>query len=214
MTERGPIRVLLCDDTAVVLACLAAALPREGGVEVVGTAEGGKDAVAAAKVLKPDVVLMDLNVMRERSNVRAVAEIARRVRGARVLVGLTADRAADRGAAIEIPELARMLEAGACGYVSKQARAEAMVRAFEEAAAGELPECSEDLLWFGVFGDRGFSQTGERDAPSRARNEELAASRPAWRRERDEAWLAGLFGGSDEGTRVRAAWDDEGRRIS
>lgn len=212
MKHRGPIRALLCDDTEVVLAGLVADLRHEPGVEVVGTAEGGKDAVTAAKVLKPDVVLMDLNAMRERSNVRAVSEIVRRVRGARVLVGLTADRAADRDAAIEIPELARMLEAGACGYVSKQARAEAMVRAFEEAAAGELPECSDDLLWFGVFGDRGFSRPGERDAPSAARMEELAALRPSWRRERDEARLAELFGGPGEGSVVRAAWDG-GTRI-
>lgn len=210
MTERGSVRALLCDDTNTVLVGLVADLRREPGVEVVGTAEGGKDAVAAAKVFRPDVVLMDLNARAEKSNARAVAEITGKVRGVRVLVGLTANRAADPDAAIEIPELARMLEAGACGYVGKWGPPEELVRAFEQAAAGELPECSDDLLWFGVFGDRGRGRPGEL-SESRAR--ELAASRPAWRRERDEARLAELFGGPGEGTVVRAAWDDEGTRI-
>ncbi|HYP20784.1 MAG TPA: response regulator, partial [Chloroflexia bacterium] len=55
-----PIRVMLVDDHAVVRQGLKAFLATEAGIEVVGEASNGKESVALAAQLHPDVVLMDL----------------------------------------------------------------------------------------------------------------------------------------------------------
>ncbi|HYW88734.1 MAG TPA: response regulator, partial [Chloroflexota bacterium] len=61
MNDR-PIRVLLVDDHAVVRKGLRALLDRDPGIEVVGEAEDGEEAVRAAGRLGPDVILMDLEM--------------------------------------------------------------------------------------------------------------------------------------------------------
>lgn len=57
-----PVRILLCDDHAVVRAGLLALLGSEPDIEVVGEAGSGEEAVATAAKLSPDVVLMDLQL--------------------------------------------------------------------------------------------------------------------------------------------------------
>ncbi len=60
-TPVRPVRVLLCDDHAVVRAGLLALLSSAHGIEVIGEAGDGEEAVALAAALRPDVVLMDLH---------------------------------------------------------------------------------------------------------------------------------------------------------
>src|ERR1041384_2925083 len=64
MTDSGdtPIRVLLVDDHAVVRKGMRALLDREPGIEVAGEADNGDQAVHAADRLRPDVILMDLEM--------------------------------------------------------------------------------------------------------------------------------------------------------
>ena len=57
-----PIRVLLVDDHAVVRKGLCALFEREPGIDVAGEAESGEQAVAMAERLRPDVILMDLEM--------------------------------------------------------------------------------------------------------------------------------------------------------
>uniref|UniRef100_UPI00131D1EB7 response regulator n=1 Tax=Streptomyces sp. NRRL S-1448 TaxID=1463883 RepID=UPI00131D1EB7 len=57
-----PVRVLLCDDHAVVRAGLLALLSSAPGIEVIAEAGDGEEAVALAAALRPDVVLMDLQL--------------------------------------------------------------------------------------------------------------------------------------------------------
>ena len=56
----GSIRVLVIDDHAIVRKGICALLQTEPSIEVVGEARDGRDAIAAARKLRPDVILMDL----------------------------------------------------------------------------------------------------------------------------------------------------------
>lgn len=56
------IRLLICDDYAPLRAMLAAACTAGGGVEVVGQAGGGREALEQARLLQPDVILLDVSM--------------------------------------------------------------------------------------------------------------------------------------------------------
>ncbi|MFE9659312.1 response regulator [Streptomyces sp. NPDC005955] len=124
-TGGGPVRLLLCDDHAVVRAGLLALLGSEPDFEVVGEAGGGEEAVAMAAKLGPDVVLMDLQLGEGIDGVEATRRIA--ATGGRVLVLTTYDTDAD---------ITRAIEAGATGYLLKAERPEELFAAIRAAARG------------------------------------------------------------------------------
>jgi len=97
------------------------------GIEVVGEAGGGAEAVEQAESLAPDVVLMDLR-MPGVDGVAAIREIVRRGLPSRVLVLTTYDT--DR-------EVLSAIEAGATGYLLKDAPRDELVRAVEATARGQ-----------------------------------------------------------------------------
>src|SRR5262249_3495284 len=80
-----PIRVLLVDDHAVVRKGMRALLEREPGLEVVGEAEDGTQAVQAAGRLRPDVILMDLE-MPGTGGVEAIRQISASRPDSRIVV--------------------------------------------------------------------------------------------------------------------------------
>lgn len=122
------IRVLLVDDHPIVRTGLRTALDGVDGVELIAEAATGEEAVAVAERLRPDVVLMDLQLGPGING----AEATRRIRAlpdpARVLVLTTYDSEADILAAIE---------AGATGYLLKDTEPAALVPAIRTAARGE-----------------------------------------------------------------------------
>ncbi|MGW1374100.1 response regulator [Streptomyces sp. NPDC002446] len=140
-----PVRVLLCDDHAVVRAGLLALLSSAPGIEVIGEAGDGEEAVAMAAKLCPDVVLMDLQLGSGIDGIEATRRIARpgAASGAasaaapasppaaagtpHVLVLTTYDTDAD---------INRAIEAGATGYLLKAERPEELFSAIRAAAAG------------------------------------------------------------------------------
>lgn len=126
-TAGGPIRMLLADDHPVVRDGLAGMFAADPGFEVVGSASDGAEAVALAQQLDPDVILMDLR-MPGTDGVYAIAELARRKVAARVLVLTTYDTDS-----YVLPAI----EAGATGYLLKDAPREELFRAVRAAAAGE-----------------------------------------------------------------------------
>ena len=103
-------RVLVVDDHALLRQALVMLLEAQDGVEVVGEATNGRDAVEAAERLMPDVVLMDM-VMPGLNGIDATRQIMRRAPGVRVLI-LTAY--------LDDERLLQSLRAGATGYVVKQ----------------------------------------------------------------------------------------------
>src|SRR6201995_2220938 len=125
MTEA--IRVMIVDDHPVVRNGLSGMFSREAGFEVVGEASDGSEAVRRARALTPDVILMDLR-MPEMDGVSAIAALAAAEVPARVLVLTTYDTDGDVLAAIE---------AGATGYLLKEAPPTEVFRAVRSAASGE-----------------------------------------------------------------------------
>jgi DNA-binding NarL/FixJ family response regulator len=122
-----PITVLIVDDHPVVRDGLRGILTGDERFEVVGEAANGREAITLAEAGTPDVVLMDLR-MPEVDGVAAIAELARRGVPSRVLVLTTYDTDSDVLPAIE---------AGATGYLLKDAPREELFRAVEAAARGQ-----------------------------------------------------------------------------
>jgi DNA-binding NarL/FixJ family response regulator len=129
MAAAPPIRVLLCDDHAVVREGLARLLENTDGIDVVGSAADGEEGVAAAVALRPDVILMDLQ-MPKVDGVAATRRITVEAPEAQVVV-LTSFSDNTR--------IHDALDAGARGYLLKDAEASEVVRAIQAAARGEAP---------------------------------------------------------------------------
>jgi DNA-binding NarL/FixJ family response regulator len=123
------IRVLLVEDHALVRAGLEQLLSRVDGIEVVGSAGDGAEAVELAAECRPDVVLMDL-VMPRMDGREAIRRIVERDPALSVVV-LTSF--SDREQILEA------LDAGAIGYLLKDAEPAELVRGIEAAARGESP---------------------------------------------------------------------------
>src|SRR4051812_28667187 len=123
MAIADPVRVLLADDHVIVRDGLARLLEGAEGIEVVGTAGNGEEAVAATLELGPDVVLMDL-AMPVLDGVGATRRISAEAPGTRVVV-LTSF--SDNTRVLDA------LDAGARGYVLKDADGNEVVRAVRAA---------------------------------------------------------------------------------
>lgn len=123
----GAIRLVIVDDHPVVRDGLSSMFARDPEFEVVGEAADGAEAVRVAEALRPDVVLMDLR-MPGMDGVSATRELVRRGSGVRVLVLTTYDTDSDVLPAIE---------AGATGYLLKDAPRDELLRAVRAAARGE-----------------------------------------------------------------------------
>jgi NarL family two-component system response regulator LiaR len=120
MTET--IRVLIVDDHTVVRDGLNALLSAEPGMEVVGAAADGVDAVRLAHELNPDVVLLDL-VMPRMDGVQATIEIKRVNPEARILV-LTSFA--------ENHQVFSAIKSGAIGYLMKDTSSEDLIQAIRD----------------------------------------------------------------------------------
>lgn len=124
------IRVVVADDQAMIRTALATLVGLAPDVEVVGQAGTGEEAVALVGELRPDVVLMDVQMpcaQGPRDGIEATREIVRRVPGTRVVVVTTFGRAG---------WLRRAMEAGASGFMVKDAPAEDLVEAIRRVHAG------------------------------------------------------------------------------
>ncbi|MFG3108172.1 response regulator [Streptomyces tendae] len=134
----APVRILVCDDHVVVRAGLLALLDSAPGIEVVGEAGTGEEALALAARLAPDVVLMDLQLGAGIDGVETTRRLTTGApttgtpttgtgRAPHVLVLTTYDTDAD---------ITRAIEAGATGYLLKAERPEELFAAIHAAAQG------------------------------------------------------------------------------
>jgi DNA-binding NarL/FixJ family response regulator len=120
------IRVLIVDDQAVIRAGLVRILGPDDGFEVVGQCDDGDEVVAAVAAQRPDVVLMDVR-MRRMDGVTATRALAATTDAPPVLVLTTFD---------DDDVLWAVLDAGAAGFVLKDASAEDLIAATRAVAGG------------------------------------------------------------------------------
>ncbi|MEV4253964.1 response regulator transcription factor [Spirillospora sp. NPDC049652] len=121
------IRLLLADDQELIRTALAALLDLEDDFEVVAQVGRGDEVVAAAERERPDVALLDVE-MPGLDGLAAAAVLTGRVPDCRVVILTTFGRAG---------YLRRAMEAGAVGFVVKDAPAEALADAIRRVARGE-----------------------------------------------------------------------------
>jgi DNA-binding NarL/FixJ family response regulator len=125
--DRAPIRLLVVDDHPVVRDGLCSMFDRDPEFDVLGEAGDGAEAVRLAQELRPDVILMDLR-MPGMDGVTAITELAAKGVAARVLVLTTYDTDS---------HVLPAIEAGATGYLLKDAPRADLLRAVRAAAHGE-----------------------------------------------------------------------------
>ena len=122
-------RVLIVDDHPVVRSGLRALLDGADGVQVVGAAASGEEALEAVERTHPDVVLCDLRLGQGLDGVGVTSALRARPDGPAVLILTTYDNDSD---------IARAVLAGAAGYLLKDAEPEDIVAGIADAAQGRL----------------------------------------------------------------------------
>jgi two-component system, NarL family, response regulator LiaR len=127
MSDDEIIRILIADDHAIVREGLRALLETEPGMELVGEAADGVEAVRKQQALQPDVTLLDL-VMPRQDGLAALTEIRQKDPQARILV-LTSFAEDER--------VFPAIMAGALGYLLKDATPQELLKAIRDVARGE-----------------------------------------------------------------------------
>ena len=120
------IRVLLVDDHKLIRVGLRNLLEAESDIEIVGEAAEGEAALERARELKPDVVVLDIN-MPGMNGVEATRKLARLNPAPRILIVSVHH---------QDPVPTRLLEAGAAGYLTKETAADEIVAAIRQVHAG------------------------------------------------------------------------------
>ena len=121
------IRVMICDDHALFRRGLIMVLESEDGIEVVGEAEDGDDAIARVGDLAPDVILMDVRMPRV-TGIEATRAIAEAVPTAKILMLTVSD---------EEDDLYEAIKAGATGYLLKEISIEEVATAVRAVMSGQ-----------------------------------------------------------------------------
>ena len=124
----GSIKVLIVDDHQLVRQGFEALLKVKEGVEVVGQAEDGEQAVKLAHSLKPDIILMEL-LMPEKNGIEATREIKAENPEARILI-ITSFA--------EDENVYQAIKAGALGYLLKDSSPEELMQAIQDVCQGRM----------------------------------------------------------------------------
>jgi len=145
------IKVLIADDHALVREGIIALLKLCDDIEVIGEASDGIEAVMKTEKLKPDVVIMDIN-MPKLGGLEATLEIKRKTPDVKILVLTQYD---DR------EYISRLLKAGVSGYILKKAGATELISAIKAVKRGELylhPSIAKEVVEGYLHKDRAVAE--------------------------------------------------------
>ena len=144
MPEEKLIRVLVVEDHAVVREGLCSLLTARYGVEVIGEAADGLEAIEKAEALKPDVILMDL-AMPRMTGLEAILKIREKEPDARILVLTSSSEGGKVSAA---------MRAGAMGFFLKDSSADDLAHAIQTVHRGNLslPQGLAQEMMAGLLG--------------------------------------------------------------
>jgi DNA-binding NarL/FixJ family response regulator len=157
--ENPPVRLLICEDQTLMREGLRTVLELEPGFAVVGEASDGAEAVTQAELLRPDIVLMDVQMPRE-NGVQATAAITARGLPCRVIILTTFDYE---------DYVFEAIKAGAMGYLLKDTPATELAATIRRIHAGESfiqPKVATKVLL--ELGRRGPAPGGASEAEDRA----------------------------------------------
>lgn len=169
-SDEAPIKVLLVDDEELVRSGFRLLLELEEGIEVVGEASNGAEAVDRARATRPDVIVMDIR-MPVVDGIRATAEIAgtRGLEGTRILI-LTTYETDDY--------VFEALAAGASGFLLKDAGPAELLHAIRVIAGGEAllaPRITRRLISQVTVARKAYAAAEERLAVLTQREREVLA---------------------------------------
>lgn len=156
------IRVLIADDHTIVRRGLCMMLELKPGIAVVGEAQDGAEAITLAGELKPDVIVMDLE-MPNVNGIQAIAAIHNQQPGVRILV---------LSSFTDIENITQAIKNGAAGYLSKDSPPSELTQAIRDLAQGQVRiplEIAQKLV-------QGLQQSGDRqpeDTPLTGRELEV-----------------------------------------
>jgi two-component system, NarL family, nitrate/nitrite response regulator NarL len=126
-TAKRPIKILVVDDHPVVRRGISACLARQENLSIVGEAVDGRDALRKVRELRPDIVLMDID-MPQMSGLTAADILRREMPQVKVLV---------LSMHSHTEYVLRIIQSGACGYVLKGASPDELAAAIERVSGGE-----------------------------------------------------------------------------
>lgn len=131
--EKKQIRVIIADDHALLRETWKTLLQQDPSFSVIAECVNGAEAIEAAQIYKPDIILMDIN-MSPVNGIEATAEITRTMPGIKI-IGISIKNQ---------PSYARnMLNAGAKGYITKNSSLEEILEGIKQVAKGETYICRE-----------------------------------------------------------------------
>ena len=127
MNTASTIQVLVVEDHSVVREGIVSVLNRQTDITVVAEAKNGKEAVSLHKAHQPDITLMDLRLP-QMEGLEAIIQIRAASRKARIIILTTYDTDED---------IYQCLQAGACGYLLKDATASELTQAVQKVHQGK-----------------------------------------------------------------------------
>ncbi|MFD2117699.1 response regulator [Paenibacillus yanchengensis] len=140
------IKLMICDDHAVVRSGLSMLLHGRNGIEVIGEASEGDEAIVLAQQIHPDVVLMDLSMPHGKDGMTATSELKKLMPDVAILILTMHD---------DDEYLFRAIQIGASGYILKNAPHDELISAIQSVAMGDAylyPTATKRLM--GEYLDR------------------------------------------------------------